>query len=108
MEDVCVWQALLAATAAVFTRPTYRLFCQLAAGWILCPVRRTVTGMIPTADPRRPHDAYHYFFRDAAWKADLLWSRMAVPLVEATCPGVHPVFVAGAVLTVYGKPGIGG
>ena len=33
-------------------------------GWILCTVRRTVTGILPFADPwaKHAHDAYHRFF----------------------------------------------
>ena len=60
-----LWQALLAVTAAVFTRPSFELFGQIATGWILCPGRRTITGMLPTADPegKHPHDAFHRFFR---------------------------------------------
>lgn len=78
MDDALLWQALLTMTTAAFTRPAYRIFCQIASGWILCPVRRTITGMMPTADPerKRPHDAFHYFFRDAAWKADRLRPRL--------------------------------
>ena len=82
MEDALVCQALVAMTAATFTRPAYRIFCPIATGWVLCPVRRTITGMMPTADPqrKRPHDAFHYFFRDAAWKTQQLWRSQTVPL----------------------------
>ena len=81
MAGALVWQALLAVTTAAFTRPAYRLFCQIASGWILCPVRRTITGMMPTADPerKRPHDAFHYFFRDAAWCSGSRWVSRARP-----------------------------
>ena len=93
MEGTLVWQALLAMAATAFTRPAYRIFCQIATGWVLCPVRRTITGMMPTADPqrKRPHDAFHYFFRDAAWKSEHLWRSQTVPLVESLCPDQHPV-----------------
>ncbi len=93
MEESLVWQALLAVTTATFMRPTFRLFCQIASGWILCPVRRTITGMMPTADPdrKRPHDAFHYFFRDAAWKTDELWRSQTLPLIAALCPGQGPL-----------------
>ena len=95
MEETSAWQALLAVTTATFTRPAFRLFCQIASGWILCPVRRTITGMIPTADPerQRPHDAFHYFFRDAAWMAWRLWRSQAIPLVAALCPSSHPLLL---------------
>ena len=93
MDGALLWQALLTMTTAAFTRPAYRIFCQIASGWILCPVRRTITGMMPTADPehKRPHDAFHYFFRDAAWKADRLWRSQTVPLIESLCPAQHPL-----------------
>ena len=93
MDGILVWQALLAATTATFTQPAYRLFRQIATGWVLCTTRRTVTGMIPTADPdrSRPHDAFHYFFRDGAWKVKHLWRSQAVPLVEALCPPEAPL-----------------
>ena len=46
--------------------------------------------VMPTADPerQRPHDAFHYFFRDAAWKADRLWRSQTLPLITALCAPV--------------------
>ena len=37
--------------------------------WILCTARRTVTGILPFADPmgKHAHDAYHRFFPDARY-----------------------------------------
>ena len=51
--------------------------------------------MIPTADPerQRPHDAFHYFFRDAAWMAWRLWRSQTIPLVAALCPSSHPLLL---------------
>lgn len=93
MDGTVLWQTLLAAAAATFTRPSFELFRQIATGWVLCPVRRTITGMIPTADPEgtRPHDAFHYFFRDAAWTVCRLWRSQTVPLVDALCPAGCPL-----------------
>lgn len=93
MAGTVVWQALLAVAVATFTRPSFELFRQIATGWILCPGRRTITGMIPTADPERTraHDAFHYFFRDAAWELARLWRSQSVPLVDALCPAELPV-----------------
>jgi hypothetical protein len=50
----------------IFTVPTSDVFIRLITGWILCTVRRTVTGIVPFADPLRvrAHDAYHRFFPD--------------------------------------------
>ena len=83
-----LWQALLAVTAAVFTRPSFELFGQIATGWILCPGRRTITGMLPSADPagKHPHDAFHRFFRDGAWKTPAFWRHQSVPLIKQYCP----------------------
>ena len=83
-----VWQVLLGVTVAVFTRPSFELFRQLATGWILCPGRRTITGMLPTADPegKHTHDAFHRFVRDGAWKSPDFWRRQTVPLIKKYCP----------------------
>lgn len=74
-----LWAALLALFAEVFTTPTAALFRDLATAGILCPARRTVTGMIRGGGilHRRPHDAYHRLVRAAAWSLDELWDRTA-------------------------------
>ncbi|MDR3211197.1 MAG: hypothetical protein LBU79_04690, partial [Planctomycetota bacterium] len=48
----------------VFTKPSFIIFLRLVVGWILCPTRRTITGMYPFAEPRRRRvvQVYHYFF----------------------------------------------
>ena len=53
-----------------FTVPGGKIFVQLLNGWILCAVRRTVSGILPFADPdgRHAHDAFHRFFPDARWR----------------------------------------
>jgi hypothetical protein len=57
-------------------------------GWILCTRRRTVTGILPFADPLycRAHDAYHRFFPDARWLMNQLWQQLALILVAGLCP----------------------
>jgi len=72
----------------VFTAPSAGLFLRLIAGWIVCPTRRTITAMIPFADPDggRSHDAYHRFFRAGAWCMNGLFRAWAKVLVEALCP----------------------
>jgi len=57
-------------------------------GWILCVRRRTVTGMIPFADPLglRTHDAYHRFLPDARWDMSGLWQILARILIQTLSP----------------------
>jgi hypothetical protein len=59
----------------LFTQPVRAIFTRLTAGWILCTVRRTITGIIPFADPagEHAHDAFHRFFPDARWNLAGLW-----------------------------------
>jgi len=74
--------------ADVFTRPSFLLFQELVEAWVLCPGRRTVTGMISTLvpAPRRAHDAYHRFLRDGAWSLSALWRLLVKELVSRFCP----------------------
>ena len=55
------WTAIIASVAGAFTRPSFRVFADLMAGWVLTPGRRTITRIIGVVDPegRRSHDAYH-------------------------------------------------
>ena len=68
----------------MFTRPSGILFMQLTRGWILCTVRRTVTRMLPFADPegQHAHDAIHRFFPDGRWHMVGLWQRLARILIS--------------------------
>jgi hypothetical protein len=70
-----------------FTQPAGVIFTQLTVGWILCTVRRTVTGMLPFVDPQgqRAHDAYHRFFPDARWNMAKLWQLLAKILIQTFC-----------------------
>ena len=73
----------------VFSQPSSQLFLRLVVGWILCPTRRTITAMIPYADPeeQRKHDAYHRFFRIGAWcmlPVFRLWSAILVEMFRPT------------------------
>ena len=79
------WTQILASMAGVFTRPSFAIFCDLAAGWVMAPGRRTVTAMIRMTDAegRRAHDAYHRFVREGSWSMRALWRRLAVAVVEA-------------------------
>jgi hypothetical protein len=88
MPIVSTLHGILLSVLPVFTEPTGPVFLRLVAGWVLCPTRRTVTGMILFADPDglRSHDTYHRFFRSAAWCLRQLFRAWAVVLVNALCP----------------------
>jgi hypothetical protein len=82
------WAELIQQFLPIFTTPTSEIFTRLITGWILCTVRRTVTGIIPYADPlvMHAHDAYHRFFPNARWDMSRLWRLLALMLVRT----VHP------------------
>jgi len=81
------WTELLQQFFPIFTTPTSEIFLRLITGWILCTTRRTVTGIIPFADPMnlRAHDAYHRFFPNARWNMTKLWRILAIMLVQKFC-----------------------
>ena len=81
------WTELLQQFFPVFTAPTGQIFLRLITGWVLCTTRRTVTGIIPFADPLalRAHDAYHRFFPDARWNMAKLWQLLMKILVRKFC-----------------------
>jgi len=78
------WTELLQQFFPIFTVPGAKIFVRLMTGWILCVRRRTVTGMIPFADPLglRTHDAYHRFLPDARWDISGLWQILARILIQ--------------------------
>ena len=82
------WMELLQQFFPIFTAPTANIFIRLATGWILCTARRTITGMIPFADPLglRAHDAYHRFFTDTRWAMSRAWRLLTLIMVRALCP----------------------
>jgi len=81
------WTELLQQFLSIFTTPTSEIFLRLITGWILCTTRRTVTGIIPFADPRslHAHDAYHRFFPNAIWSMAKLWQLLTIMLVQKSC-----------------------
>jgi hypothetical protein len=81
------WTELLQQFLPIFTTPAAEIFIRLITGWILCTTRRTVTGIIPFADPLglRAHDAYHRFFPDARWSMTKLWQLLTAILVRTFC-----------------------
>ena len=81
------WKEILQQFFPVFTSPTAQVFFRIITGWILCTARKTVTGIIPFADPLglRAHDAYHRFFPDARWSMAKLWQLLIKILVQRFC-----------------------
>ena len=83
-HGAATWNAIIGSVASAFTRPSFGIFTDLAAGWVLTPGRRTITRIIGVIDPegRRAHDAYHRFLRDGVWQMDRLWQILTVTIVE--------------------------
>lgn len=81
------WTNLLQQFFPLFTAPGAEIFSRLMIGWILCTTRRTVTGILPFADPgaQRAHDAYHRFLPDARWSVAELWKLLTKILIQAFC-----------------------
>jgi len=84
---ITTWMLLVQHFLPIFTQPGRAVFTRLTFGWILCTVRRTVTGMLPFADPtgEHAHDAYHRFFPDARWDMVGLWRILARILITMFC-----------------------
>jgi len=82
------WDAIILNFSPIFTQPTAHSFINLITGWILCTKRRTVTGILPFADPKnkRPHDAYHRLFPKSRWLPAHLWKLLAQMLIELFYP----------------------
>jgi len=68
------WTILVPWFFPAFTTPSAQIFLALVNGWVLCTRRRTITGIIPFADPegRHAHDAFHRFLREGRWEPDTL------------------------------------
>lgn len=91
---VSAWMDLCQEFFPIFTQPTAQTFLRLVTGWILCFGRRTITGIIPFADPGtiRSHDTYHRFFSRARWDPERLWKSLARLLIRKFYPaGIIPV-----------------
>jgi len=84
---ISTWTELLQQFFPIFTVPGAAIFARLMTGWVLCTARRTVTGIIPFADPVgwRTHDAYHRFLPDGRWDMSRLWQMLAQILVQRFC-----------------------
>jgi hypothetical protein len=84
---ISTWTDIIQQFFPIFTIPGAEIFSSLMTGWILCTTRRTITGILPFADPhfRHAHDAYHRFFPDARWDTDRLWKTLTLILVKLFC-----------------------
>jgi hypothetical protein len=73
------WTGLLSLFASLFTAPTFSIFEELLTAWVLCPVRRPVTGMMRGGGlvDKRPYDAYHRLVRAARWSLEEFWDLTA-------------------------------
>jgi len=82
------WEAIILNFSPLFTQPTAQIFTNLITGWILCTTRRTITGIIPFANPKnkRPHDAYHRLFPKSRWLPAQMWKLLAQLLIELFYP----------------------
>ena len=82
------WEAIILNFSLVFTQPTAHIFINLITGWILCTTRRTITGIMPFAEPKgnRPHDAYHRLFPKSRWLPAQIWKLLAQMLIELFYP----------------------
>ena len=86
----------MTALEPVFTGPTFATCIRLVAGWILCPARRTITGVYPFADPTRGRcvEIYHHFFRSAAWLQRELFACWTRYLVRRLCASTKTLLLA--------------
>lgn len=87
-NTISTWPSLILHFLSHFTLPGGKIFTRLVNGWILCTARRTVTGILPFADPRgrHAHDAFHRFFPDARWSMAALWRILAKILIKIFHP----------------------
>jgi hypothetical protein len=69
MDIATSFMPLLQVFAFAMTEPTSESLRQLIAGWVFAP-RRTVLGMIRSANVNKHHSAYHRIFASAVWSID--------------------------------------
>ena len=84
---ISTWTDIIQQFFPIFTTPGAEIFSRLMTGWVLCTARRTITGILPFADPcfQHAHDAYHRFFPDARWDTSRLWHILTLILVKLFC-----------------------
>jgi len=78
-----------------FTRPTFTIFVQVAAGWILTPGRHGVAAALVAAgiSGRRHHSCFHRLFSLARWEPDELGRRLFERVVRGL-PSQAPIPLA--------------
>lgn len=88
ISPISTWTELVQQFFPIFTSPTAQVFLRLTMGWVLCTGRRTITGILPFADPSglRSHDIYHRFFPDAHWDLSAIWNLLAGFLIRKFAP----------------------
>ncbi|MCX6010304.1 MAG: transposase, partial [Chloroflexi bacterium] len=88
ITSISTWTNIIQHFLPIFTNPTTEIFARLVTGWVLCTARRTITGILPFADPQdsRAHDAYHRFFPEASWVTSELWRLLSTLLVRIFYP----------------------
>lgn len=81
------WSGLWEQFFPIFTQPGSQIFASLMTGWILSTTRKTITRILPFADPlaHHAHDAYHRFLPDARWTVSGLWKTLTLMLVSRLC-----------------------
>ena len=86
--SISTWTDIIQQFFPIFTVPGTAIFSRLIAGWVLCTTRRTITGILPFADPsfQHAHDAYHRFFPDSHWDINRLWQILTLMMVRLFCP----------------------
>lgn len=87
-DSISTWTVLLQQFFPAFTAPGAQVFAALIRGWVLCTARRTISGILPFADPkgRHAHDAFHRFLPDGRWDMNVLWKRLTILLVKTFAP----------------------
>jgi len=85
---ISTWTDIIKQFFPIFTAPGAKIFSRLITGWVLCTARKTITGILPFADPcfQRAHDAYHRFFPDSRWDIKKFWQILTLMLVKLFCP----------------------
>lgn len=87
-DCISTWTVLLQQFFPAFTTPGAQVFLALIRGWVLCTARRTITGILPFADPKgqHAHDAFHRFLPDGRWDMNVLWKLLTILLVKTFGP----------------------
>jgi hypothetical protein len=86
MSIISTLDTILLSILPVFTELGGKLFIRPVIGWILCPARHTVTGLLPYADPDgraalRRAIWLNRLFQTVPTKAQ--WKKLTMLLVQA-------------------------